>query len=391
MKKAEIVILGAGVVGASVAYHLTTRGAKDVLILERAPGQGSGSTGKATGGVRAQFETEINIKMSLYSLGFFKNWEFDCEYEPRGYLFFATDERQFEYLRRNVETQKSLGVKDVGIVDAREISEICPGLNVSDISGGSFGRHDGFINPLAVMRGFTSKALENGARIEFDCRAVRIETAAGKVKSVETDKGGIECEKVVVCTGAWARELAQTAGIDLPVEPQKRQIIWAKGERKLPENLPMVIDIGSGFHFRPARDFVSAAANSDNTEVLFAYPDPGEKASFDTRFDESFIEKVYERARHRAPFLYETAPVLEKCRAGLYENTPDHHAILGGCMVEGLYFANGFSGHGVMHSPATGRALAEIMLDGSAAFLDVSCLSFDRFEKGALLHETAFI
>jgi sarcosine oxidase, subunit beta len=153
----------------------------------------------------------------------------------------------------------------------------------------------------------------------------------------------------------------------------------------------MVIDLGSGFHFRPARDFVNESVDSDNREVLFAYPDPAEKSSFDTDFDASFIEKVYERARHRAPFLYETVPVLEKCRAGLYENTPDHHAILGGCETEGLYFANGFSGHGVMHSPATGRALAEIILDGGAAFLDVSCLSLERFAKGALLHETAFI
>ena len=391
MKNAEIVIVGGGVVGASVAYHLAERGARDVLILERAPVQGSGSTGKATGGVRAQFETEINIKMSLYSLAFFNDWAFDCGYDPRGYLFFGTDDRQFEYLRRNVETQKRLGVKDVRIVDAREIAEICPGLNVADMTGGSFGANDGFINPLAVMRGFTSQALEKGARLEFDCRALSIETGGGKVTALLTDKGRIECEKLVVCTGAWARELADTAGIDLPVEPQKRQIIWAKAEKALPANTPMVIDIGSGFHFRPARDFVDPTANSDNTEVLFAYPDPHEKSSFDTDFDESFIEKVYARARVRAPFLHETVPVREKCRAGLYENTPDHHAILGGCAVEGLYFANGFSGHGVMHSPATGRALAEIMLDGEATFLDVSCLSLNRFEKGELLHETAFI
>ncbi|HEX9961455.1 MAG TPA: FAD-binding oxidoreductase, partial [Pyrinomonadaceae bacterium] len=199
----------------------------------------------------------------------------------------------------------------------------------------------------------------------------------------ETSKGRIECEKVVLCSGAWARELAKTAGIDLPVEPQKRQIVWAKAAKNFQENLPMVIDLGSGFHFRPAKD--------SKNEILFAYPDRDEKPGFSTDFDENFIEKVYERAKHRAPFLYETEVVREKCRAGLYENTPDHHAILGGCEVEGLYFANGFSGHGVMHSPATGRALAEIMLDGEASFLDVSLLKLERFKTGDLLHETAFI
>lgn len=392
MKKSEIVIIGAGVVGASVAYHLKERGAKDVLILEGESEQGKGSTGKATGGVRAQFETDINIKMSLYSLDFFVNCDFDCGYEPRGYLFFGTDENQFEYLRRNVEKQKSLGVKDVEIVDAQTIAEICPGLNTADIVGGSFGARDGFINPLAVMKGFTEKAIENGAKIEFETRVLSIESVRGKVKAVETDKGRIECEKVVVCSGARARELAQAAGIDLPVEPQKRQLIWARSINELPENLPMVIDLGSGFHFRPARDFNNSINSRDiPNEIFFAYPDTDEKSSVDTNFDCSFIKKVYERAKHRAAFLYETTPILEKCRAGLYENTPDHHAILGRCEIEGLYFASGFSGHGVMHSPATGRALSEIILDGKASFLDISCLSLARFAKGELLHETAFI
>ncbi len=397
--KSEIVIIGGGVVGASVAYHLTERGAKDVLILERENEQGKGSTGKATGGVRAQFETDINIKMSLYSLDFFNNCGFDCGYEPRGYLFFATDDKQLEYLKANVVKQRELGVKDVEIVDTETISRIVSGMNCEDITGGSFGARDGFIDPLAVMDGFTAKALENGARIEFDTQVLSIETASGRVSAVETNKGRIECEKVVLCTGAWAKQLAKTVGIDLPVEPMKRQIVWARCAVDLPANLPMVIDIGSGFHFRPGREFVrgkkspvAIAPGTDSVrEFLFAYPDPSEKASFDTDFDEAFIAKVYEKAKHRARFLFETEVVLDKCRAGLYENTPDHHAVLGVCSVEGLYFGNGFSGHGVMHSPATGRALSEIILDGEASFLDVSCLSLDRFAEGKLLHEAAFI
>ena len=234
----------------------------------------------------------------------------------------------------------------------KTISEICPIFNCEDIIAGSFGAHDGFINPLAVMNGFTKSALQKGAKIEFGTEVFSIETKGEKITAIETNKGRIECEKVVLATGAWAKNLAKTAGINLPVEPQKRQIIWAKSENDLPENLPMVIDLETGFHFRPARDFTNSAQTKN--EILFAYPDPNEKNSFDTNFDESFIEKVYKRAKHRSPFFYETKPILEKCRAGLYENTPDHHAILGGCEIEGLYFANGFSGHGVMHSPATG-------------------------------------
>ncbi|MEZ5344347.1 MAG: FAD-dependent oxidoreductase [Pyrinomonadaceae bacterium] len=391
MKKAGIVVIGGGVVGASVACHLAGRGAKDVLILESEPVQGLGSTGKATGGVRAQFETAINISMSLYSLDFFKNWRFDCKYEPRGYLFFATEDAHLEYLTQNVEMQKKMGVKDVETVDPQQINEICPILNCEDIVGGTFGANDGFIDPLSVMRGFTEEALSAGAKIAFDTRVLSIGVRGGRVRLVETDKGMIECENAVVCTGAYAGELARTAGVDLPVAPQKRQIIWAKSETRMPANLPMVIDIGSGFHFRPARDFVNPASVDETKEVLFAYPDPDEPDSFDTSFEEAFIDKVYKKAEHRSPFLFQSKPVIEKCRAGLYENTPDHHAILGGCGVEGLYFANGFSGHGVMHSPASGRALAEIILDGSASFLDVSSLELGRFSKNELLHETAFI
>ena len=425
MKKAEIVIIGGGVVGASVAYHLTQRGARNVLILERESRQGLGSTGRATGGVRAQFETGINIKMSLDSLAFFNDWDFDCGYEPKGYLFFATTDAQFEYLKQNVLKQRELGVKEVDIVDAETIQKIVPGMTCDDITGGSFGRHDGFIDPLAVMHGFTEGALKHGAKIEFGTKVLSIETSSGKVTAIETTTGRIECEKAVLCAGAWARELAATANVDLPVEPQRRQIVWARSVNPLPADLPMVIDIGSGFHFRPARDFnISDNSNERSTpsakrghpspprqpkrlppllrqegcwsgafghDVLFAYPDPDEPSSLNTEFDDAFIGKVYERAKHRAPFLYATEVVRERCRAGLYENTPDHHAILGGCEVSGLFFANGFSGHGVMHSPATGRALSEIILDGKAGFLDVSCLGLDRFAKGALLHETAFI
>ena len=383
MRKAEIIIVGGGVIGASVAYHLTARGAKDVLILEREPRLGLGSTGKATGGVRAQFETDINIRMSLYSIDFFQKWDFDCGYEPRGYLFFATDEKQLDYLRRNVEKQTSLGVKAVEIVDTKTISEIVKGLNCEDIRGGSFGANDGFINPLGVLEGFTRRATENGAEILTEREVLSIETRSGEIVGVETNKGKIEAETIVLCSGAWARDLAKTAGIDLPVEPLKRQIVWAKSETDLQENLPMVIDLSSGFHFRPAKD--------SRNEVLFAYPDADEQPNFDTNFDEAFIAKVYQRAKHRAPFLTETTVVREKCRAGLYENTPDHHAIIGGCEIEGLYFCNGFSGHGVMHSPAAGRAITEIILDGKESFLDVSCLSLERFATGELLHETAFI
>jgi len=387
MNSAEIVIVGGGVVGASVAYHLTQRGVKDILILERETSQGLGSTGKATGGVRAQFETEINIRMSLYSLDLFSRFNEltggDCGYEPRGYLFLATDEKQLDHLKDNVARQRALGLKEVEIVDRQTIAGMIEGLNVSDITGGSFCSRDGFIDPLAVMSGFTMMAVERGAKVLTGVEVTGIDIENGSVSAVRTNQGRISTGNVVCCAGAWAKNIAAGARIDLPIEPLRRQIIWAKSSAELPGDLPMVIDLSDGFHFRPAKN--------SRHEMLFAYPDPAEPSSFNTDFDPAFIDKVIPKAKHRAPFLAGAEIVLDKCRAGLYEMTPDHHAILGGCEIEGLYFANGFSGHGVMHSPATGRALAEIILDGNASFLDVSCLGLRRFKENKLLMETAFI
>jgi sarcosine oxidase subunit beta len=157
----------------------------------------------------------------------------------------------------------------------------------------------------------------------------------------------------------------------------------------------MVIELGNGFHFRPARDFVPDTYGnrppSDGRDLIFAYPEPDESSSYSTQFEGAFVEKVYERVRHRVPSLADSTVVAEKCRAGLYENTPDHHAIVGACEVDGLYLANGFSGHGVMHSPATGRAISDILIDGQSEVVDIDSLGIDRFDRGELIEETAFI
>ncbi|HQZ83593.1 MAG TPA: FAD-binding oxidoreductase [Pyrinomonadaceae bacterium] len=392
MRSAKIVIIGGGVAGASAAYHLALSGESDVVLLERGSMQGTGSTGRATGGVREQFGTEINIRMSMYSIDFFRNCGFHTGYDPKGYLFFATEPSVLEQLKRNAEIQAAVGVKGIEILGQDEIKRRIPEMTCEDIIGGTFGPRDGFIDPVAVLRGFSKVATDRGARIELGQTAVRINVSGGRVNSVSTNNGDIGCDAAIVCTGAWTRELAATAGVDIPVEPLRRQIVWARCEQDIPADLPMVIDAGSGFHFRPAVDFWEQDAKDVSVrDVLFAYPDRGEPPSFNAEFDAAFADKVYELARRRAQFLFESTPVAAKCRAGLYENTPDHHAILGGCGVDGLYFSTGFSGHGVMHSPASGRAISEIVLDGEASFLDVSCLSLERFERGELLHETGYI
>jgi sarcosine oxidase subunit beta len=384
-KTADVVIIGGGIVGASVAFHLAERGCTDVIMIEREAAQGMGSTGRATGGVRAQFATAINIGMSLYSIDFFARFEeatgYACGYEPAGYLFVATSDEQFDYLKRTRERQLAAGLSNVELVGADECARRVPGLRIDDVTGGSFCPTDGFIAPLKVLEGFTQRAVERGVRVWTETEVTGIEVEGGRVAHVQTTRGRISTRALVNASGAWAAQTARMAGVEIPVVPLRRQIVSVQPAAPVPEGLPMVIDMSNGFHFRPeARELASPG-------VLLAWPDEAETPGFETDFDPAFTGKVFRRARERMPQLVAGAKLnVSRCRAGLYELTPDHHAIIGEAPgVGGLFLANGFSGHGVMHSPATGRILAELILDGQAKLFDLSALGAERFAAGGRL------
>lgn len=387
---ADVVIIGGGIVGASVAYHLAEAGCTNVLILEREAAQGLGSTGRATGGVRAQFATSINIQMSLYSIDFLSRFAeatgHDSGYDPAGYLFLATTESELEYLKENRERQRREGLTNVEIVGADEIASMIKQLRTDDIVGGSFCQTDGFIKPLSILRGFTERAQERGVRLWLETGVTGIEVERGSVSGVLTTRGFVSTRAVVNATGAWAAEVARLAGVEIPVVPLRRQLVSLKPLAAMPARFPMVIDMSDGFHFRP--DSLAVASPG----VLLAWPDPDESVSFKTEFEPEFAAKILPRAIHRVPCLIDAELETERCRAGLYEVTPDHHAIIGETPgVRGLFLANGFSGHGVMHSPATGRVVSELILDGQARSLDVSMLGVERFAGGRLLAETSVI
>jgi sarcosine oxidase subunit beta len=388
-ESADAVIIGGGVIGASVAYHLAERGCTNTVIVEREEEQGRGSTGRATGGVRAQFSTEINIRMSLYSIDFLRQFEeatgHPSGYDPRGYLFLATSEQELDTLKRNLVRQRAAGLSNVSLVTPEEIRQRVPQLRVDDLYGGSFCQTDGFINPLSVMRGFTSSAVERGVRVWLGTEVVGIDVHKGRVAEVTTTRGSIRTRTVVCCAGAWAARVAGFAGIELPVTPLRRQLASVRAQALKPDELPMVIELSSGFHFRPD-------ATAPHTNVLLAWPDPDERISFESEYDASFTGKVLSRARRRVPAWDNLSVDTERCRAGLYEMTPDHHAIIGETgEVRGLYVVGGFSGHGVMHSPAAGRMAAEMILDGRAQLLDAAPLRAERFAENALLHESSLI
>jgi len=385
MQTADVVIIGSGIVGASIAYHLTASGCHDILVIERESAQGKGSTGKSMGGVRAQFSTPVNIQMSLYSIPFYASFDerlgYPAGYRPQGYLFCATTDRHLAYLRTNYDKQVAMGLKDVRLVTADEIRRMYPQLRSDDIVGGSFCSTDGFVDPYSAMNGFMSCAADHGARLWKNTAVSAIQIDSQGVCAVETSRGSVSSRKVVDAAGPWAASVAKMVGVDLPVEPLRRMLVPTEPFDQFPHTAPMIIDMSNGFHFRP-----------EALGFLMAWNDPEETPGFKSDFEPAFVEKILTRAADRVPMFENLAVNPKRAWAGLYEMTPDHHPILGESQqVPGFFFANGFSGHGVMHAPATGKILSDLILLGRTDLIDAKLLDFARFAENRMIHETAVL
>jgi sarcosine oxidase, subunit beta len=381
---ADVLIIGGGIVGASIAWHLADAGCTNVIVLEREAHQGKGSTGKSMGGVRAQFSSEPNIRMSMYSIPFYASFEErfgePSGYKPQGYLFLATDPKKLDYLKRNVELQHSCGLKEVRMISTEEVRELYPQLVLDDVIGGSFCPTDGFVDPHLSMTGFTIAAKEKGVKFVTAAEVSGVDRSNSTFE-VASAKGKFSSAKVVNAAGAWAASVAQMVGIDLPVEPLRRMLVPTEPFDAFPHSAPMIIDMSNGFHFRP-----------EGRGFLLAWNDTEETPGFKFDFVPDFIEKMLTRAAARVPVFEEVAVNPKRAWAGLYEMTPDHHPVLGESdEVPGFYFANGLSGHGVMHAPSTGKITADLILKGTTDLVDWKLFTHSRFREGRLIHETAVL
>lgn len=358
MRTADVVVIGAGVIGASVAWHLARRGVREVLIVERGQTVGEGSTARATGGFRAQFGSEINVRLSLLAraklLLFVDEVGADPGYRPVGYLFVARTREALEGLGEAIAVQRRAGLEESRLVDAEEALRRAPGIAPDGVLGGAFGPRDGFIVPTAIQAGYLA-----GARVELGTNVVGLELAAGRVTAVRTTRGPIAAGVVVNAAGAWAAGF----GVDVPVVPRWRSILPAAGPGRLAHDHPMTIFVDDGFHFR-VRD----------GRALLLLPGDG---------DDAWVADVERLTRARVPALDGVSVDRAAMWSGLYEMSPDGHALLGRAPgVENLILVNGSSGHGVMHSPALGQLAAEIIVDGEARSLDVRALRPERFAEG---------
>lgn len=376
-KVADIVIIGGGVMGASTLYHLAARGQKNIILIEKEEFYGQGATGRCAGGVRYQFATEINIRLSLESLPMLERFKDeigqDIHYRQCGYLFVLTNEQDAAAFNHNIALQHSLGVQTEWLT-GDEVRHRLPFMRFDDAIGGTFNHKDGLVDPNSVVMGYISAAGRLGSNVQSMVEVTGIQIQGGKVQSVVTNHGEIATPVVINAAGPWAGLIGKMVGIKIPITPLRRQMLTTSPLSEIPIDFPFVIDFGQSLYF-----------HREGEGILTGMSNPNEKSGFDQTVDESFEIINMEAAIARLPIM-ENAGMVSHW-AGLYEVTPDAHPIIGRTPIEGFYLVTGFSGHGFMHGPISGKLMSEIILDGKATTLDVSSLDLNRFEENRLIYE----
>ena len=380
-ERAPAVVIGAGCIGASVAYHLGRLGMKGVIVLEREPYAGAGSTGKAAGGIRAQFSTPISVRISQLAITNYERFAEEMGTDPVffqvGYLFLLADEARWTAFRLQAEMQRGLGLP-VEELTPEEIRRLVPGLRVDDLLGATWCPRDGLGNPHEITQAFVAQARRLGARFEFGRAATGLVRRDHRVVGVETSAGRISTDLVVNAAGPYAAGVAAWADVDLPVQPIRRHCFTTQPLSFVHDRLPMIVDMKSGVYM-----------HRESGGMLLGLADPHEPPGFDTSVDWDFLPRVVEPAMHRLPAL--EAAEISNGWAGLYETTPDHNAIIGPpATVQGLMLANGFSGHGFMQAPAVGQLVAEWIVEGRPS-IDLHPLRLERFVDQDTLVESNVI
>ena len=364
---ADVVVVGGGAVGTSIAFHLAEAGV-DVCLLER-DSLSSGSTSRAAGGIRTQFSDPLNIAIGLRSVDAFERFAErpggDIDFHQVGYLFLLDRAEDVERFQRNVALQNELGVPS-RVVSPSEAAELSPLAGLEGVIAATFCPLDGHASPEAVAQGYAGGARANGATVLTGLGATGIETDDDGVRGVATDDGTIETGTVVVAAGVWSPALAATAGVELPVQPVFREVVTTAPVEGLPASIPLTVDFATGFYF-----------HREGPGLLIGMADREQQPGFDAPTDPSWLEHVIEVAERRAPAFLEMG--IAHGWKGYYEVSPDHNGLVGEAAgVDRLLYATGFSGHGFMQAPAVGEIVRDLYLRHEP-FVDVSPLSVERF------------
>jgi sarcosine oxidase subunit beta len=374
---ADIVIVGGGVMGASTLYHLAARGIKNVILLEKNEFFGQGATGRCAGGVRYQFSTEVNVRLSRESLPMLERFKDELgqeiSYRKCGYLFVLTRQHDVDVFRNNVSLQHRLGVMTEWL-SGDEVRRLLPMMRLDDVRAGTFGPNDGLADPSGVVMGYIGAASRLGCKSYSSVDVTGIRVTGGKVQGVETSQGFLSTPLVVNAAGPWLAKLGRMAGVEIPLTPVRRQMLVTTALPQLPADYPFVLDFAQSLYF-----------HREGEGVLTGMSNPNERPGFDENVDPEWELVNLESAIARLPMLEHAG--LASHWAGLYEVTPDAHPVYGKTPVDGFLVVGGFSGHGFMHGPVSGKLMAEIILNGGAKTVDVSMLDLARFAENRQIHE----
>jgi sarcosine oxidase, subunit beta len=381
-RRARVVVVGAGAIGLAVALQLRRRGCEGVVVVDRNAAAGMGSTSRANGGVRAQFTTAVNIAFSQFTIEQIRELDRRSDgqvgFRAVGYLFLTGTAAGEIALRRSWDLQRSLGV-DVHWLSAEEVVDIAPFVNVDGLSGATFCAGDGIIDPHGVVGALWAECRSLDTTFLFDTEVLDI--AGGAPATVRTTSGDITADFVVNAAGPFARHLAAMAGIDLPVISRRRNLACTEAVAGIPAAIPMCVDNDTGVLIR-----------REGAGMLVGFSDPVDPPSMDTTFDPSFLDAVAARIGNRFPFLEDVPINSRKCWAGLYPETPDHHAIIDAAPSAPWFIqCAGFGGHGIMHSFAAGQAVTELITEGACTTLDLHPLRLSRFAEPGPVVETAIL
>ena len=384
-KSFDVIIIGAGISGASISYHLARDGFNGKIgVFEKDPTYEHSTTCLSNAGVREQFSTEVNIRISMYTLDILKTFEEEMTvndepvvvgFKNRGYLILAKKE-VFPILEKNLIIQKRLGAK-VGILTPQEILKLVPDLFVEDIAGGSFGRRDGYLDPYAFLMAYIKKGKSLGVQYIYD-EVVKILKKGNRALGVETKKGDRFYSSVIInAAGPWAAEVGELAGIKLPIVPLRHMVFIVNPPKQFGYDLPLVFD-GKGVYFR----------DETGGKIFVSRRKEDEAPGFDFRVDYNFFnEVIWPELAHRVPLL-NVLKVVRGWAACYSVNTIDSNAIIGEHPeLKGFYLATGFSGHGLQQAPAVGKGLSEWIRLGRYETIDLSPLRFARFANNELVIE----
>ena len=364
---ADVVVVGGGVVGTSIAFHLAEAGV-DVCLLERGQLAG-GSTSRAAGGFRAQFSDPLNIAIGLRSIEAFARFGerpgAEIDLHQVGYLFLLDRREDVTAFEASIALQNELGVPS-RFISLDESAKLCPIAALDGVLAATFSPLDGHASPEAVTQGYASAARAQGATILTGCALEGIDVSGGDITRVETSLGGIDTATVVCAAGVWSPEVARHVGVELPVEPYLRQVGFTGPTPGLPDGIPLTVDFSTGFYF-----------HREGPGLLFGMADRKQAPGLDTATDPAWLEHVMEVAERRCPSLLDMG--IAGGWKGHYEVTPDHNALVGeATAVTRFLYATGFSGHGFLQAPAIGEVVRDLVL-GLEPFMDVAPLSVERF------------